>query len=127
MSHCVLGMLSLCKKAAGWVCCCHQQDVLGDLGAFLKQLAIEGMSRPPLDLEMKMRAGSADLFRPHHFFSSFVTGGSRVCSIQVSGLSAAMLDEGRHHCGISSALAGKRVGIGQLQLGTSLILIGAGA
>ena len=34
-------------------------------------------------------AGSTDILRPHHFFSSFVTGGSEVRSTQMSGVSAA--------------------------------------
>ena len=31
-------------------------------------------------LERKMREGSADWLRPHHFFNSLVTRGSSVCS-----------------------------------------------
>ena len=56
--------------------------------AFLKQVVMEGMSRPPLALERKIRAESADLQRAYHFFKNLVTSGSKVHSTQVSGMSA---------------------------------------
>ena len=56
--------------------------------AFLKQVVMEGTSSPPLALERKIRAESADLLRPHHLFRNLVTIGSRVRSTHVSGRSA---------------------------------------
>ena len=56
--------------------------------AFLKQVVMEGTSSPPLALERKIRAESADLLRPHHLFRNLVTISSRVRSTHVSGRSA---------------------------------------
>ena len=77
---------------------------------------MEGMSRPPLALERKIRAGSADLLRPHHFFRSLVASGSRVRSTQVSGRSVrdrSHVRQGQMQGGRSSTSAAGRAGTGQ--------------
>ena len=67
-----------------------------DTWAFLKQVVMEGMSRPPLALERKICAGSTDLLRPHYFFRSLVASGSNV---QVSGSAIGHM---RLDCGVLS-------------------------
>lgn len=75
------------RRIGRLVCRCHQLAVPGEQ-TFLKQVVKEGIFRPPLVLEIKICARSADLLRPCHFFGRLVTGGSSVCSTQVSGRSA---------------------------------------
>ena len=58
---------------------------------------MEGMSSPPLALENKILAESADLLRPHHLFWILVTIGSRVRSTHVSGRSAMVSHVRRRH------------------------------